>query len=527
MIRCRLIAYSLIFTLIIGLLASCTAALIPTTSSSPWPIEDWRTSTPEEHGLDSALILAMLQEIQNQRLSVHSVLIIRHGYLVTEVYYPPYQQETLHPIFSTTKSVTSLLVGKALQKGYLKSIQQKVLDFFPDIAREVTDPQVQDLTIEHLLTMSAGFNTNTLPDLNSKAASAGTIKHILTYDSILVKPGTLFYYDSGLPHLLSAIVQKATGVTLQEYAQQKLFEPLGITDVTWQADPQGVTLGNTGLCLRPRDLAKIGYLYLHQGQWNGTQVVPADWVRASTTKHMETQGLMDPAEDDGYGYLWWIDRWGGYSAHGFGGQYTFVIPSLDMVIVVTSGLPDSLFPLPNQLVKDYLIPAAQTADRLPPNPTADQNLENYIRQIEQPDRPVAPLPDIAQSISGKTFQLTQTYPTRAWFQAITFTFAGGDTYQSQTLWPGNQTVCVTGGLNHVFHFTPVTFKNPQLTGDLLVAIRGYWQNDHTFVEEYARDLNAEIALVTQKSTFTGDQVTIESSSNMDPFIFRAVGEIVK
>ncbi|MEJ2598757.1 MAG: serine hydrolase [Anaerolineales bacterium] len=183
-----------------------------------WPISEWRTSTPEEQGLDSELVLGMLDEIQNQNLAIHSILIIRHGYLVTEVYYPPYQQETRHPDYSVTKSFTSAMVGKALQEGYIQSLQQKVLEFFPEIAQDTTDPRRADITLEHLLTMSAGYNTNTLPDLYGKDASFDTARHFLTYNSVLVPPGTSFYYDSGLPHLLSAVIQKSTGMTLRDYA---------------------------------------------------------------------------------------------------------------------------------------------------------------------------------------------------------------------------------------------------------------------------------------------------------------------
>lgn len=524
----RMTVYGLILTLLVSSLSGCAAAPAQSADTTYWPVHNWRTSTPEEQGLDSALILAMLQEIQNKHLGIHSVLILRHGYLVTEVYFPPYQREFKHPIFSMTKSITSAMMGKALQEGYLKSIQQKVLDFFPDIAREVTDPMVKDLTIEHLLTMSAGYNTNTMPDLSSKAARSDTIRQILTYDSVLVKPGTSFYYDSGLPHLLSAIIQKATGSTLEEYTQQKLFEPLGISNVGWASDPQGVTTGNTGLMLRSPDLLKLGYLYLHQGRWNETQVLPEEWVAASTTKHFETTGLMNAAEDDGYGYLWWIDGWGGYSAHGVGGQYIFVLPKLDMVAVFTGGLPDPLFPTPHQLVKSYLIPAAQAGEQpLPPNAQAFQALASQIQDIEHPERPIAPLPDIVLHISGKTFQLTQAVPAGAWPQSITFTFDRGNTYQSKTLWPSNQTVIITGGMNNVFHFNPVTFKGLQQSEDVLIAIRGYWQDDHTFVEEFIRDVNSDIALVTQKSTFTGDRVTIECKSSMEPFTLQASGEIMK
>jgi CubicO group peptidase (beta-lactamase class C family) len=506
-------------------LSGCAATSATGDQTTYWPAHDWRTSTPEEQGLDSTLILAMLQEIQNRNLHIHSLLIIRHGYLVTEVYFPPYQREFKHPIFSMTKSVTSALVGKALQEGHLKDVQQKVLDFFPEIAPEVTDPQVKDLTLEHLLTMSAGFNTNTLPDLNSKAAAAGTIKHILTYDSILVKPGTSFYYDSGLPHLLSAIIQQATGMTLQEYAQQELFDPLGISNVRWASDPQGVTLGNTGLMLRAPDLAKLGYLYLQHGRWNGTQVLPEEWVTTSTRTHVETKGLMNAAEDDGYAYLWWNDSWGGYSAHGFGGQYIFVFPALDMVAVFTSGLPDPIFPVPKQLVQSYLLPAARASDLLPANPQAFNALEKQIQDIEQPVQPIALLPDIAQRISGKTFHLTSRTPVDAWFQAITFTFDGGNTYRSESQWPGDQFVVVKGGLDNVFQYTPFRFKGFQPAEDILVALRGHWQDDHTFVEEYVRDMNSEIAFITQKSTFEGDRIIIELTSSMHPYTLRATGEM--
>jgi CubicO group peptidase (beta-lactamase class C family) len=520
----RIIGRCLIITSFMIVLAGCAATSVSGNQTIYWPAHDWRTSTPEEQGLDSAQILAMLQEIENRDLGIHSILIVRHGYLVTEVYFPPYQREFKHPIYSMTKSVTSALVGKALQEGRLKDVQQKVLDFFPDIASEVTDPRAKDLTLEHLLTMSAGFNTNTMPDLNSKAA-AGTIKHILTYDSILAKPGTTFYYDSGLPHLLSGVIQKATGMTLQQYAHEKLFDPLGISNVSWAADPQGVTLGNTGLMLRSPDLAKLGYLYLQHGRWNETQVLPEEWVTVSTRKHMETRGLMNAAEDDGYGYLWWIDDWGGYSAHGFGGQYLFVLPAQDMIVVFTSGLPDPIFPTPKQLVETYVLPAVRSDGPLAANPTGDQSLASTIQAIEHPDRPVAPLPDTARHISGKTFRLTDQLPMGAWSQTVKFTFDGSPTYQSTTEWPGYPPVVVEGGLNNVFRYTPLELTGTLPSLKILVALRGYWRDDHTFVEEYIRDMNSEIAFMTQQSTFEGSHIRLELTSDLLPFPFTAAGEL--
>lgn len=525
MIRLRSAFCGLILILLANLSGGCSR--IPTQEEQPayWPGDTWRTSIPEEQGLDSALILAMLDEIQNENLAIHSILIVRHGYLVSEVYYPPYQPETRHPAYSMTKSVTSAMVGKALQEGYIQSVQQKVVEFFPEIAKDDTNPKLKDITLEHLLTMSAGYNTNSMPNLYGKDASFDTVHHVLTYNSLLEPPGSSFFYDSGLPHLLSAVVQEKTKMTLQSYAEQELFQPLGITDFTWGSDPRGITTGATGLTLRPRDMAKFGYLYLQQGKWNGTQLLPADWVQASTSRHIETKGLMNAAEDDGYGYLWWIDSFGGYSAHGFGGQYIFVLPPLDMVVVFTSGLPVSLFPAPNQLVRNYLIPATKAADPLSSNAQASQSLADRIRVIEQGEPSETILPEIAQRISGKTFRATQI-PPMGMYEAFTLTFTGDGIYQNEIQFPGDQRILLTGSLDRVFHLNQVTFPaSPPL--DLLVPLRGHWQDETTFVEEYIRNLNTDIELVTEKFTFTGDKVTIDINMGVSLDSIRVTGEMVK
>jgi CubicO group peptidase (beta-lactamase class C family) len=356
---------ALIGATLTGFLGGCAGAPAAPTASQPdyWPGGEWRTSTPEEQGIGSASISAMLQEIQREDLAVHSVLVVRHGYLVSETYYPPYTRETRHPVHSISKSVTSAVTGIALEDGHVRSVQQKVLDFFPEIARETTDEYLKDLTVEHLLTMSAGFNTTTLPNYAGKDASDASfdaVEYILTHSNVLRRPGETFFYDSGMPQVMSAILQKTSGLTLEAYAQKSLFGTMGITDFSWESDPQGMTLGYSGLSLRPLDMSRWGYLYLHGGQWNGKQLVPADWVRASTTKHIETKGLMNAAEDDGYGYYWWIDSFGGFSAHGHGGQYIFVLPGLDMIVVFTGDLADPVFPAPHRLLRTFLLPAVQS-----------------------------------------------------------------------------------------------------------------------------------------------------------------------
>lgn len=486
-----------------------------------WPDTEWRTSTPEEQGIDSDRILAMLQEIQQKDLNIHSVLVIRHGYLVTEVYFPPYTQEIKHPLHSISKSVTSAMTGVAIEEGYIKGVRQNVLDFFPEIAKGTKDEKLKALTIEHLLTMSAGFNTNTLPDFYGQDGDVDAIEYILTHSNVLWEPGETFYYDSGMPHVLSAIIQKRSGQTLEGYAQKKLFDPLGITDFRWQSDPQGVTTGYTGLSLRPRDMAKLGYLYLHNGQWDGKQIVPAKWVRATTTRHMETKGLMNAAEDDGYGYYWWIDSFGGYSAHGHGGQYIFVLPALDMVVVFTGSLADPVFPTPHWLLKTYLLPAAQSAQPLADNPQILDQFMAQIVNIQNPEKPVVPLPEIARQISGKTFQIKGIAPA-GWPEKITLTFPGGDTYTSEMVAPG-ESLTVTGGLNNVFYMNKL---GPE--GETIIPLRGYWQDDHTFIEEQNFDLFSEIQFFTVTYTFEGKKVSMKVDSSMGYFLsLQATGEMIE
>ena len=508
----------------VPLTASPVSATIVPTAEQPahWPVDEWRVSSPEEQGIDSASILSMLQEIRQKDLNVHSVLIIRHGYLVTEVYFPPYTREIKHPVFSITKSVTSAMTGIAIKNGQIKSVRQNALDFFPEIATETKDKYLKDITIEHLLTMSAGFNTNTLPDFSNKDSSFDSAKHILTYDSVLDKPGETFFYDSGLPHLMSAIIQKTSGQTLEAYAKTDLFEPLGITDYVWQSDPQSITTGNSGLILRPCDMAKLGYLYLHNGQWNGKQIIPAEWVQASTTRHMETKGLMNAAEDDGYGYYWWIDSFGGYSAHGFGGQYIFVLPRLDMVVVFTGGIVDPDFPAPHRLLKTYLLPAAQSAQPLAANPLMYNQLTTEIKNIQNTEKPAMPLPEIAKQISGKTYRLAGI-PPAGWPTEITFTFSGEDTYTNSTLTANGQILTVTGGLKNVFYLNKL---GPE--GKTIMPFKGYWRDEHTFVEEQNFDLSSDIQFFTVTYVFDGKKVSVKVDSSMDYFpTLEGTGEMIE
>jgi len=510
---------------LLGLIPACSLAPVQqgrteVSVSTYFPNDEWPNSTPEEQGLDSTLILQMFREIRDENIDIHSFLLVRNGYLVTEAYFDPYTRNIKHPVYSATKSVISILTGIAMQEGYIKGVDQKVLDFFPEIAKNVTDEKLQNLTIRHLLTMSAGYNTRTIPYtdvLNTKDASFDTVDHILTYNSILYQPGTTFFYDSGLPHLMSAVIQETTGMTTREYAQKKLFGPLGITGVTWDTDPRGIPLGCTGLMLSPRDMAKLGYLYLNHGQWNEEQIVPDKWVDESTTRHIDTKGLMNEAEDDGYGYYWWIDAYGGYSAHGSGGQYIFVIPRLNLVAVFTGGLADPDFPIPSKLMEKYILPAATSTNALPPSQAAS-DLQAYIEHIANPETQLTPLPAIAHQISGNAFQITET--PGPYVEKFTLFFEDGEPfYRLKSTWPEGDYEG-QGGLINRFYVNEVM----QGTQVDRFALKGYWKDERTFVETVKNLAQLESVIFTY--TFDGKKVTLDIESGMGLYAFQLKGEMV-
>lgn len=188
-------------------------------------------------------------------------------------------------------------------------------------------------------------------------------------------PGDRFEYCNGGSFLLSAILTERTGMTGLEFAEEHLFGPLGITDVAWPMNPQGITIGWGDLRMLPHDMAKIGYLMLRNGQWEGEQIIPARWVAESTRKHL-------PATlQDGYGYQWWVDDSGFYMALGYGGQFIFVVPEENLVVVFTSELPENDFYVPQMLLEGYILPAVVSAEPLPRDPAAEAMLQQRIEDL--------------------------------------------------------------------------------------------------------------------------------------------------
>jgi CubicO group peptidase (beta-lactamase class C family) len=312
----------------------------------------WLSSTPEDQGMDSAKLEQLIKNITQHRIGIDSLLIIRHGFIIIEEYinleeYLSHTQsnmDNMHSLYSATKSFTSALIGIAIEEGYIDNASVKVMDFFPEKKIENLGSQKKNMTLEHLLTMTTGFEWDewTRDSASKMLRSANPVEYTLNLP-VKYNPGTVLTYCTGASHLLSAIIHKTTGYTTLEFARKYLFRPLGISEVQWTYDQQGIFHGGHGLSLTSRDIAKFGYLYLNNGTWNGKQIISTEWVYKST----QTYNLF--YENSGYGYQWWtLPQSNIYYADGMNGQRIYVAPEDDIVVVFTANIPnnsvlDSLF----------------------------------------------------------------------------------------------------------------------------------------------------------------------------------------
>ncbi|MCS7463403.1 beta-lactamase family protein [Paenibacillus doosanensis] len=305
-----------------------------------WPTEGWRTASPEERGMDSAVIADMVDQLKHH--NVHSFVLIRDGYLVAEGYNKDWDAGKLHPMFSVTKSFTSALVGMALEQKVIRDLNQPMKDFIPEIAGDSRKARIK---VSELLSMISGIDWDNTGERSSlEMTEAPNWGEYIWSRPMAHEPGTAFKYSNGDAHLLSILTQRAFGFPLSAFAKINLFDPLGITSVIWNQDPQGHLIGSWGLKLTPRDMAKLGFLYLHKGRWENYQLLRPEWVEESV--QLQGTQLYDDGTEGGFGYLWWLKpivsetnrTWHrqAFYAAGSGGQRIFVVPDLNLVMAMTA-----------------------------------------------------------------------------------------------------------------------------------------------------------------------------------------------
>lgn len=358
---------------------------------SPLVGDGWETASLQDVGLNPVPITNLMEELLNRNDHLyHGLLIVKDGKLVLEEYfdgsdmdifdglnqvYREFDRETLHYQASVSKSVTSILVGIAMDNGFLPGVDVSVLSLCPEYA-DLTDGQRELITIHHMLAMCSGLDwdestyahDDPLSHHYQMLFSDDPVRFVLSLPMI-AEPGASFHYNSGTTNVLGDLVRKKSGLVLTEFARQYLFEPMGIEEFEWMRclTATDVTFASGGLYLRPRNMAKLGQLHCQEGQWNGEQLVSADWVRASTTESISMpSSMVEPYHSYGYGYQWWLERYNSgaidaYSARGWGGQYIVVLPAVDLVVVFTGGAYDisalSMPMLYYDIIQDYILPS--------------------------------------------------------------------------------------------------------------------------------------------------------------------------
>ena len=333
----------------------------------PEAAEDgWETSLLTDEGVEQVKLHEMMLEIlAGDSRYVHSILLIKNGKLVFEEYFFGYSRDTKHFLASISKSVTSLAIGLTIDKGSVPDVDMLAYELFPKYKSSKWVEQKYPIRLKHMLTMTAGLNWDALSHPRSNPghttyqmyASEDPIKFVLNRNLSEI-PGQKFYYNSGLTILLGEIVRIKSGMYIDEFSGKFLFAPLGISDYTWDQFPDGTIQTDGGLYLRPRDMAKIGYMMLKNGKWRGKQIVSKEWIEASTQTHINGLGL-------GYGYQWWRGKAFIDSqtievlyASGHGGQKIFIIPQLDLVAVFTSKVFNPTGHRgPEKLLLKYILPA--------------------------------------------------------------------------------------------------------------------------------------------------------------------------
>ena len=360
------------------ILASCTIHSTKAYSHSDyWPTEGWRTSTPEEQGVDSRPLIEMLERIITDGVDIDSISIIRNGYLVADVFMYPADKHKKHPVYSCAKSLTSTLIGIAVDKGYIESTSEHIVDFFPERSVKNMDDKKRAITLHDLLTMRSGLKTEDnihhgRKGLNEMRTTSGDWTQYVLDRPMEELPGTRFEYSNLVSFLLTSILQKQTGRDALSFAYEHLFGPLGIESVEWYKSPKGIYTGFAELSMTPHDMAKLGLLYLKHGRWENQQILSEEWVEVATKGHVSVSQKLQ------YGYQWWVaDNM--YFAMGHQGQFLFVNPDKELIVVFTSSLLGHSLFTPYKYLEEYILPASHSTKPLP------ANLQDYERLKELSD----------------------------------------------------------------------------------------------------------------------------------------------
>jgi len=459
-------------------------------------------TTPEQQGIASSALLDFVDAMDRQIHDVHSFMLLRHGCVVAEGWWSPHGPDHPHLVFSLSKSFTATAVGLAVADGHF-SINDPVLSFFPDETPADASDFLAAMRVQHLLSMSTGQAVDTWPSMVDRP-DGNWITGFLSVP-VLAAPGTHFVYNTGATYMLSAIVQKTTGMKLHEYLAPRLFAPLGIENTRWQESPQGITAGGIGLSLRTEDIARFGQLYLQKGLWEGRRILPHSWVEEATAMQISQGDHGYPDWIQGYGYHFWRCRHGAYRGDGVFGQYCIVMPDQDAVLAITGGI--DVFAMQDllNLVWDLVLPAMGVGAR-PEDVASHQRLTELLGHLHlQTVHGHAGSP-MAARVSGRSYQADANAMN---IEMLTLTFAeSGWTFSAKT-GAGEETI--PGGYGVWQPGQTALFKQPFFERTPIVA-SGAWTAEDTFtmvIRLYETPFFYRLAY-----HFVGDELLVEVQINV-------------
>jgi len=495
-----------------------------------WPTAGWRASTPEEQGMSSAELAEFFKTLSQPYFNMDSLIVIRHGYIVAEAHSAPSQAEGLHQLYSVSKSVISSLIGIAIDQGYIKSVNEKLLSFFPEYTPANMDERKAAITVKDLLTMGSGFKCDaygadpTTDAVDKMLASKNTSQMCLDLP-MAYKPGEKQQYCQCNAYLLGSILARKTGMDGLAFAKKNLFTPLGITEARWLTTKEGIVEGYSGLHLKPSDMAKFGYLFLNKGQWDGKQIVSAQYVADSISNQLAT-----PWPDTAYGYLWWIHQSpNAANAIGLSGQYILLFPSKDMLMVLTGGFNWTLQPSVLSSAFVYSGSKLTTASGpRPANPEGMRQLKAVIDTIASPaPQPVKSLPVTTKAVSDQPFAMLSPLEfvefahgpdvPKTQVKAVSFKFGSADQAVLTLIPVQGQPKDVVIGLDGLY-------RTSDFWGGK-VAARGEWLTDNDF-RVYLKYIG-DIFLYRLDVTFMPGAMTVVSSESASGMTASHVGMVVQ
>jgi CubicO group peptidase (beta-lactamase class C family) len=455
---------------------------------------------PEAQGVSSAALLDFVTTLDQQIDGLHSLMVVRHGSVIAEGWWSPYDAEHNHVLYSLSKSFTSTAVGCAVAEGKL-SLDDEVLKFFPTDAPTNASNNLKAMRVRDLLMMSTGQQAEppTAPDeVSAKSFLAQAVPHL---------PGTHFKYNTAATFMLSAIVQKVTGQTVLEFLRPHLFEPLGIEHPVWDANFQGISLGGYGLRVRTEDIAKFGQLYLQRGQWKGKQLLPEEWVALATAK--QTANGSNPQSDwnQGYGFQFWRCRHNAFRGDGAFGQFCVVLPEQDTVVAITSGVKDMQALL--NVIWDKLLPALQPQE-LPANPASAQQLRDKLARLEVRTAQGSATSSLAGKVLNRKFGFSANDQ-----KLESLTLASSDSGKTLTLairMDGQETPIPCGFQEWKLGRAPLMGSRLAQFPDEPTAGTFAWSTDDTCVIKQCAYETPYHTTLTLK--FNGEQMTLDSEANV-------------